>query len=227
MRRCCKPEAAAFGLYPCPLQPYLSFQATVQECTNALKGATSRAVHDAIRELVQGGHLYSTIDDDHYMPTFGLVFESATLVAELRTAIASMRPTAIRDALEKVPEVLRDALPMVNTARALLRDIELFEAGGCEFKLPDEPHSLSIRWKNAPRGATELRGPVLKFFQSCDERSEIGAAVDECTNAMRTRVGSSERVREAVRWAILGLVEDGRLRRRFGDGRHSQVFWAF
>ena len=26
VRGCFKPEAAAFGLYPCPLEPYLSFQ---------------------------------------------------------------------------------------------------------------------------------------------------------------------------------------------------------
>ena len=45
--------------------------ATVEECTNAMaaQGGTSAKVRQAIDILVEQGHLYCTIDDDHYKST--------------------------------------------------------------------------------------------------------------------------------------------------------------
>ena len=45
--------------------------ATVEECANAMaaQGGTSAQVRQAVDDLVNEGHLYSTIDDDHFKAT--------------------------------------------------------------------------------------------------------------------------------------------------------------
>tara|TARA_B110001452_G_scaffold117270_1_gene97311 strand:- start:2006 stop:2887 length:882 start_codon:yes stop_codon:yes gene_type:complete len=45
--------------------------ATVEECTNAMmaQGGTAEQVRKAVDDLVNEGHLYSTIDDDHFKAT--------------------------------------------------------------------------------------------------------------------------------------------------------------
>ena len=45
--------------------------ATVEECTNAMaaQGGTAAQVRQAVEDLVNEGHLYSTIDDDHFKAT--------------------------------------------------------------------------------------------------------------------------------------------------------------
>ena len=44
---------------------------TVQECANAMQaqGVSLQQVRDAVDFLVNDGHLYSTIDDEHYKAT--------------------------------------------------------------------------------------------------------------------------------------------------------------
>lgn len=77
------------------------------------------------------------------------------LVAELRAAIASMQPEVIREALKKVPNELHNVVPMVNAARAVLHDIELYEVGVGKVELPTLPfdpyvrRTRVVRWKLA------------------------------------------------------------------------------
>ena len=72
-------EARGFGrapltgvLLPCatPPQPHLE-GLTVAECIDAceIEGATDAAIREAVSALVEHGHLYATIDDEHYLAT--------------------------------------------------------------------------------------------------------------------------------------------------------------
>ena len=75
------------------------------------------------------------------------------LITDLRAAIVSMQRAQIMDALDNIPTMLHDVLPMVNTARQLLNDIAQYDAGEVHVRLnslPTEPHEVRkamISWQ--------------------------------------------------------------------------------
>jgi len=89
--------------------------------------------------------------------------ESITnLVNNLRVAIGTCQRTLISDALDKVPPELRTVLPTVNTALALLTDIDNHESGGVNISLPPLPinpyarRTGRITWETQEGAASDI-----------------------------------------------------------------------